>query len=154
MLAFVDILILKDKTLGCVSCDDFAHGRRLFDVLTGDGERHDVEGGVVVHLAHGREENCEEGEDDHQHCIGELLDSHVSHHRDLSDEKRHNNSGMDVWPHAASALKFRNIHLQSLQRIGVCLEVNHIRWLPPPLCLQQTRGSGCGERLTWLRRTT
>lgn len=65
MFVFVDILIFKDKIFGCVSCDDFVYGWWFFDVFIGDGERYDVEGGVVVYFVYGCEENCEEGEDDY-----------------------------------------------------------------------------------------
>ena len=112
-----DDALFGEQALGRVGVHDVAHGRRLLDVLAGDGQRHDVEGRVVVHLAHGGEEDGEERQQDDDDGIRELLDAEVAHHRELPDEQRRQNARVDVRPHPTPALKLRHVHLQRLHHI-------------------------------------
>jgi len=87
-------------------------------IFTRDGKRGHSEGRVVVQLAHGGEEDGEEGQDEDQDGIWEFFDTEVAHHCDLSYEECGKNAGMNVGPHASSALKIRDIHFQRLQNMS------------------------------------
>ena len=117
--------LLTEQTLGCVGFHNLAQRWRVLTILAGDGERNDLEGWVVVHLAHGCKEYGHEGQDEEQHCVWELLDSKVAHHCDLADEQRYNDSGVDMGPHSSSTLKVRHIYLQSLQKTARQRPLSH-----------------------------
>lgn len=99
----------------CVDFNDLAKRRRLFHVLNSDGKWSDPEWRIIVYPAHGGEEDCNQGQEDHQHSIWKFFDAEVTDHCDLPHEQCYNNPCVNMGPHTSPTLKGRDIHLQSLQ---------------------------------------